>query len=156
MNPGKHLFFGILFSLFIYLIFPHIGVLECLVIILSTVLIDVDHCIYHYFRDKQWNPWKLYKGLIKKKKVFRALPLEERNNYYSGFFIFHGIEPLIILLLLGYIFNTIFLYVFVGFALHFLLDLIDNVFNWKRIDKVFLIYDHFKFKKLKCIENLFD
>ena len=42
--------------------------------------------------------------------------------------------------------------VFIGVTFHLILDLIEEI-SWEgRIDKISLIYDYFKFKKLKLIE----
>lgn len=152
MNPISHLIFGTIFAFFLYLIAPHIGILEALLILSASVLIDIDHYFYYLYKEKEYNLWKLYLKLINKQKKFRQLSAEEREKYYSGFFIFHGIEVLAILFLISYFFPLA-IYIFIGFAFHLLLDYLHQTLFFRRVDKVSLIRDFYKFKKLQRFKD---
>ena len=152
MYPLQHLKFGAIFSLLILFLFPQIGLTGFLIIFLSSVLIDVDHYLYYVYKKKDLSLKNAYKWCIKKRKKFLSLPRKQRNKFYTGFYFLHGIEILIVLFFLAFL-SDYFLFVFIGVLFHLFLDFIDQIVHKNRIDKLSLIYDFFKFKKLKCIEN---
>ena len=151
MLPSKHFIFGLIFAGFLYLIFPKIGLIGFLIILSSTVLIDVDHYLYYVYKKKDLSLKNAYKWFIKKRKKFLCLPKNQRNKFYRGFYFLHGIEVLIILFFLIF-FSKYFFFIFIGFAFHLLLDSVDQTIYWDRIDKFSLVYDFFKFKKLKVFD----
>ena len=55
----------------------------------------------------------------------------------------------IILFIAGIFISKYFLLVFIGFTFHLFLDILEEIHNNLRIDKISIIYDWFKFKKLK-------
>lgn len=77
---------------------------------------------------------------------------KQRTKVYSGWCFLHGIEILIILFLLGIFISKYFFLIFIGVTFHFFLDLIEEIYFGWRIDKISVIYDYFKFKKLKLLE----
>lgn len=77
-----------------------------------------------------------------------ALPMSERKKRYTGFYIFHGIEMLVITLLLGVFVSKIFIFVFLGFSFHMLLDVPHEFIVKRTFHKFSLIYSYFQFKKL--------
>lgn len=149
MKPLPHIILGFAFAFFLYLFFPHVMILEASIIFLSSFLIDIDHYLYHFYKDKTFNLKKIYKILVKKIEEYRRLSGEEKQKYYSGYYFLHGLEVLIILLFLGYFISELFLYIFVGFTFHLLLDMVHQTYFHKRLDKFSLIRDFYKFKKLK-------
>lgn len=153
MYPSKHIIFGILFSGICYLLFPKIEIIGASIIFLSTVLIDVDHYIYYIYKKKDFNLKNAYNWFIKSVNKFLSLPIKQRNNVYTAFCFLHGIEILLLLLILTS-FSKYFFFILIGFSFHLLLDYINEIPQKNRIDKLSLIYDHFKFKKLKNIENV--
>ena len=52
MYPSKHLIFGLIFSLVLYLVFQEIGIPGFLTIWLASFLIDVDHYLYYAISKK--------------------------------------------------------------------------------------------------------
>ncbi len=150
MHPRQHFFFGIFFSLFLFFIFPKIELIEALIVLASTVLIDVDHYIHYVFTKKNLSLRKAINWHHKKIREFTSLTRENRNKSYIAFCLFHGIE-ISILLFFGIFLSHIFLFIFAGAAFHLLLDIICQPAYQDRIDKVSLVFDFFKFKKLKCI-----
>ena len=151
MLPKQHIIFGLIFAGFLYLIFPKIGLLGFLIIFLSSFLIDVDHYLYYVYKKKDLSLKYAHSWFIKKKKKFLDLTRKKRNKVYCGVYFLHGIEVLIVLFLLTS-FSKYFFFVFMGFAFHLLLDSVDQTIYWDRVDKFSLVYDFFKFKKLKFFE----
>jgi len=147
MLPSKHFIFGLIFAGFLYFIFPQIGLMGFSIIIFSTFLIDVDHYLYYVFKKKNFNLKNAYKWFIEHKKELLSLPWKQRNKFKTGFCFLHGIEVLFILLILWIFVSKYFLFVFVGFAFHLLLDSIYQTTYWDRISKVSLVNDYLKFKK---------
>jgi len=146
MLPSKHFILGLLFAGFLYFIFPKINFIGFLIIIFSAFLIDVDHYLYYVYKKKNFSLRKAYKWFIENKKKLLSLPWEQRNKFQTGFSFLHGIEILLILLILWVFVSKYFLFVFVGFAFHLLLDSIDQTTYWDRISKVSLVRDYLKYR----------
>lgn len=153
MLPDKHVFFGIIFVLALFLLFPGMSLSDLTIIFLSTVLIDFDHYLYYIFRKKDISPLAAYRWHKKLHKKFLSLSREQLRKIYSGFFIFHGLEALLIVLLLGIFLSRFFLFIFVGFLFHMILDWYTEIRLKDRTDKLFLLFDFLNFKKLKNIED---
>jgi len=152
MFPREHLFFGAIFSIILFLLFPQIGFLGFLIILFSSVLIDVDHYIYYVFKTNDWNLKHAYDGYIKKGKKAKLLQKKERDNLFIGIFFLHGFEFLFILLLASIFISKYFLFVLLGFNFHLLLDIIQTKKCFKRPIKVSLIYDILSAKNLTKID----
>ncbi len=152
MYPFRHFFFGAIFSFLLFLFFPQIGFIEFFIIFLSSIFIDVDHYLYYVFRKKNISLKKSYKWFVKLDKKSLSLSKKERNNFYSGLCFLHGVEILLLLIFLSF-FSIYFLYVFIGFLFHLFLDYIEQVNCHNRIDKLSLIRDFLKFKKLRHIDD---
>lgn len=151
MNPKIHIIVGILLTILLYFIFPQISLLNLFIIISSSVLIDGDHYLYYMFKKKNLNPIKCYKWYKEHIKKTFSLPMEERKKIYSGFYLFHGIEWIIILFLLGIYFFPVLSYVSLGFLLHFLVDAPSEFYFKRTKDKSSLIYNYYRFKKLRIV-----
>jgi hypothetical protein len=150
MYPKYHAFFGLILSIILFLIFPdYIGLLGTGIIFFSSFLIDVDHYIYFVIKDKSLSLKKAFNYFSNARNKMLKFPFEKRKEYYSGFCFFHGIEWLIILLISGIFISKYFLFIGIGFLLHLCLDWIEESHNSPRMDKISVIYDFFKFKKLK-------
>jgi len=154
MRPIVHLIIGLLASLIIYLSYPQISLLGLGIFLAASVLIDFDHYLYYFYKKKDWNPFKAYFWFIKKGKSLRKIARKQRKEFYCGFSFLHGLEWLVVLFLLGYFLHVLFYYILAGFALHLLLDIPYTHFQIARLDKFSLIYDYFKYKKLKFIDEL--
>jgi len=153
MLPFRHFLYGILFSLICFLIFPEIGLVGFLLILSSTVLIDVDHYLFYVYKKKDWNLKKSYEWFIQHTEKLNSFSRKQREKYYVGFVFLHGVEILIILYLFSLFISKYFIYIFTGFAFHLLLDLVEQTIYWNRFDRISLIYDFIKYKKLKFIED---
>jgi len=143
MYLKQHIFFGLIFAVGIFLLFPQISLLGFSIIILSSVLIDIDHYFFYIYKKKDFNLKKAYQWFLQEDSHCRSLPWEQRGNLKGPLCVFHGIEVLIFLIFLSFIFNY-FIFVFAGFAFHLLLDSIEQTIYWNKIDKVSTIYDLLK------------
>ena len=152
MLPKYHIFFGFLLSFALFLFLPNITLIEVGIVFLSSFLIDVDHYFYYVFNRKNVNPKKAVNYFFDKRKKANKMNLKERNKFYSCFCFLHGAEVLIILFISGIFISKYFLLICIGFMFHLFLDLLEEIYYGLRLDKVSLIYDWFKFKKLKKLE----
>lgn len=148
MFPSQHFLIGAVFAILLYLAFPSIGVYGVLIILASTVLIDIDHYLYYVYEKGSLNLFKAYRWFRVKHSYWLTLSREERNKHKGIIYFLHGIETQVIWLLLGIFVNKIFLYILIGFLFHLFLDLVDARRFHDRIDKLSVIYDWLKFKKL--------
>lgn len=151
MYPKQHIFFGITFSLLLLIIYPQISLIGFFLLFFSSVLIDVDHYLYYLLKKKDWSLRRAYKWFMSNEKKFLSLPRKLRNNYHGGFFFLHGVEVLFILILLTMFVSKYFFFIFIGIFFHLLLDIVDETKYKDRIDKFSVLYDFFKFKKLRNI-----
>lgn len=128
MYPSKHIVFGFIFSLLAYFLFPKIGLFGFFTIWLASFLIDVDHYLYYVFTKKDINLKNSYKWFMGESSKAFYLPREKRKNNGKQIpCIFHGIEAIIILILLSLI-NSFFMYILIGFIFHEILDFIHIVY----------------------------
>jgi len=153
MSPKHHLFLGLLFFSFLLIISPKIGLVGFLIMLSSTVLIDIDHYLYYVYKKKDFSLKNSYNWFVKNEKKIRSLSREQREEVYGGFYFLHGAE-ILFFLFLGVFLSKYFLFIFLGFSFHLLLDLVYQTLYWKRMDRISLIYDFFKFKKLKFVEKI--
>ena len=151
MLPKYHILFGFILSLILFLTFPSINLIEAGVIFLSSFLIDFDHYVYYVLSKKSISLRKAVNYFLIKRKKLSNMNIKKRNKFYSGFCFLHGIESLIILFIAGIFLSKYFLLIFIGFNFHLFLDIIEEIHNNSRIDKISAIYDWFKFKKLKFL-----
>ena len=125
MIPKHHIIAGAIISIIIFLIFQ-LTPAQTLIIFLSSFLIDIDHYIYYAVKKKDFNPIKATKWFFKKRKIWIKLTPKERKKYKRVIIIFHGIEFWILLIIFS-LFNRIFLFIFIGVAIHMLLDFIELI-----------------------------
>jgi hypothetical protein len=150
--PKHHILLGFIFSLILFLIFPSINLIGAGIIFLSSFLIDVDHYIYYVLNKKGVSLRKAINYFLTKRKKLRNMNTKKRKKFYSSLCFLHGIEILIILFIAGIFISKYFLLIFIGFTFHMFLDIIEEIHNNLRIDKISVIYDWFKFKKLKFLK----
>ena len=152
MNPLKHIFLGAVFSLVFFFIFPKTSFFAIFIIFFSSFMIDIDHYFYYVYKKKNINPIKSVQWFLNKRKKYKKFSLNEKRKSYLSFPFLHGIEILIILFVLGRLISFYFYYVLIGFLFHLTLDYIYEFTKGLRIDKISLIYDFIKFKKLKYLD----
>ena len=151
MLPKSHILLGFIFSLILFIIFPKIGIIGFVIIFFSSFLIDVDHYIYYVFKKRDLSLKNAYSWFIQKRKKYLALSRKKRNEVYLKIHFLHGIEPLLILFVLGFYVSEYFFYILIGFAFHLFLDITHQRKFHDRLDRISLIYDFIKFRKLRFI-----
>lgn len=124
MLPKTHIILGFIFSIIIFLVFPEIEILGFLIIWASSVLIDVDHYLFYVWLKKDWSLRNAYKWFIEKSKKAQKLPKSERKKILHIPCLLHGIEAILILVILSLLVSRIFLYILIGFLIHEFLDFI--------------------------------
>ncbi len=147
MKPKFHIVFGIVSSIIIYFLFPQITLLHLLVIFASSVLIDGDHYFYYILKKRNLNLIQCFRWYRDNLKKTLSLPMNERKKIYSGFYIFHGIEWIIIIFVLGFYINPIFYFVSFGFLIHFLVDTPSEFYFKRTFDKISLVWNYHRFRK---------
>jgi len=112
MMPNKHIFFGIMFSILFFIL--GIPITYIVLIIATSILIDIDHALYYIIRFKKINP-------IEMNRYFMADACLENNDNLLPVLIFHNFETLMLLVILS-IFFPIVLSIFIGVLIHMILD----------------------------------
>jgi len=100
-------------------------------------------------KEKNLNLIRGYNWYKDKIKKTYSLSISERKNIYSGFYLFHGIEWVIVLFLLGYYVNHIFIFISIGFLFHLVVDVSHEIYFKRTLDKSSLIYNYYRWKRLR-------
>lgn len=145
MLPKTHIIINLIISLVLL-----IGVepLYVLIFFLSSILIDVDHYLYYIYEKKNFSLKKAYNWNKKSIKQFHNLSREEKKRHRYFVFLLHGIETLIIILILSRFFPILF-YVFLGFLTHLIEDAFVSIkFKYleRRLSIIYATYLHQKYK----------
>lgn len=127
MYPKYHFLIGLLFSILLFLLFPNISLLGLLLILTSTVLIDVDHYIYFVYKKKSFNLKRAYVWFKEVKLIFLKKSEKEVYSYKWPVMFFHNIESLALILLL-FSFEPVFGFILIGALLHLFLDFLENLY----------------------------
>jgi hypothetical protein len=154
MLPHEHLIVGIIFSVILFFINPSVGFLGILLIVLSTVLVDVDHYLFYAVKKRDLSLIHAYKWYQSNRIRTHNLSRKEKRKIYFGFHFFHGIEILAIIYLLYAYVNSIFLYILMGYSLHFFADLLVEVIWCGKTDKISVIYSFIRMNKLKFVDEV--
>ena len=149
MRPKIHLILGIIFVIILKIFLPNITWISLSIILFSSVLIDGDHYLYYILKTRNFNLIKCYKWYKKHLEETLALPMNERKKRYTGFYVLHGIEPLIVLFLLGISVSQFFMFIFIGFFIHFIVDIPSEIIIKRTVHKISLIYSYTQFRKLE-------
>jgi len=154
MLPQKHIILGIIVVAGIFLIFPSIGILNATIILLASVLIDVDHYFYYIYKTKKFNPFEAYKWFRKNVKKHRALSKEQREKTHFGTMTFHGVDILMILFALGSFVHPVFYFILIGFTIHLIADLAMEIIFYNSFNKISVIYCFLRSRGLTFIDDL--
>lgn len=121
MRPKLHVISGFFFSMIFYLMID-ITFLELTILFLSTWLfIDLDHVLIYFIKTGNLNPKKFFKAHKISKESWQKIPKNQKTKYKKPYFIFHGIEFLLIIFLLAQIWE-IFYFILIGSLFHLILD----------------------------------
>ena len=149
MFPKTHIIINFFISLPLLFIINPVFVL---IFFLSSFLIDVDHYLYYIFKKKSFSLKKAYNWFVIGGIKLRKLSKQERKKHNLGIMIFHGIEQIIILTLISAIFLPLF-YIALGFFIHLIEDLIEDIPLGITKRKVSLIYSIYYYNKLNKTSN---
>ena len=151
MLPSRHILAGFLISIILYI--AGFSLVQSLVFFLSSFLIDVDHYLYYVYRKKDLSLKRSFNWYLKLDKKYFAMPKITQAKYYAGFCIFHGIESIIILFILG-IFYPILNFVALGFIAHLFLDAIQKIReDQDSLEVLSIIYKYFYNLKRRNIDS---
>lgn len=151
MLPKYHLLINLIISIFLFY-FAIINLAYVIIFFLASVLIDVDHYIYYILEKRKFSLNKAYKWFILKKSYLHKLSKQERKKHHNIFFLFHGIEILILLFIISKTYYFVF-FVFLGFVVHLAEDAFDEAGSGVFVRKLFLVYGLYKHFNLKNIKN---
>lgn len=155
MHVKYHILLGLIFSTLLYFLFPELNLSNLLIIFFSSFLIDIDHYLYYVYKKKNINPYRAYKWYVKNIIKFHFfLSKEQQKKAYTGLYLFHGIEILIILFFLGNYISSMFTFIIIGFLFHLFTDLVYEKILNQRIDKISFFYNYITFRKLIFIEKI--
>ena len=146
MLPKTHFIINLIISLILLKFFPGFYVL---IFFLSSVLIDVDHYLFYVIEEKDFSLKNAYKWYKLNRIALKLMSREERKKHKNWVLIFHGLEPLIILFLISRTYYF-FLFIFLGFLVHLVEDLFEDIPLGVAERKLFLsyaIYKHFQHKR---------
>ena len=144
MLPKYHFILGFIISLFIFIIFPSIGLLGFLIIWAFSFLIDFDHYLYYVFKKKDFSLRRARVWFFEYGEKVDSIEREERKKYKVEVLIFHGIELIILLVFLCF-FSSFFFYILIGTLIHLSLDFATSIYYHHLHIKISQIYN--------CIRN---
>ena len=150
MLPKYHAFFGFIFAVLLITFF-RITLIQALLVFFSSFLIDFDHYLYYVYRKRDFNVKKAYFFIKKLHKTISQYPIKKRNRIFLGYFIFHGLEVIFLLFILGLLISPYFFYISLGAFFHLAMDVFYERKIYGSWDKISIIYDFIKFKKLKKV-----
>lgn len=146
MFPKYHIMINFFISLpLLFIVSP----LYVSIFFFSSFLNDFDHYLYYIFGKKNFSFKKAYRWFKIRDIKLRKLSKEERKKHNLGIMIFHGIEPIIFLSILSMFFFPIF-FVTLGFFVHLIEDLIEDIplgVAKRKFSLLYSIYYYFKLKR---------
>lgn len=153
MLPKQHFIFGAIASLILYFVFPEFGILNWAIFLMASIFIDVDHYLYYAYRKKDWSLWNAVRWFFDRRNMVIRAGSNFRRNVYSAFCFFHGVEVLGVFVALGYYFWNGFYFVSFGLLFHLILDYTDQIIHGTRFDKVSIVWDFFRYRRLVFIDD---
>lgn len=126
MLPKWHILYGYIFSL-ILIYFFNFSLFLGFIVFLSSIFIDLDHVLIYFIKTKNLNPVKFYDWSMNKRKTWACVPFEKRGNFRTPHFIFHGLEFLILLIILSFL-HSFFFWILLGVLFHLILDFTELIY----------------------------
>jgi len=143
MLPRTHIIINLFLSLIFSFKIPFLGIV---IFFLSSILIDIDHYIYYIIKKKDFNIKNSYKYFIKRELKLKKLSDKELKKLKHPILFLHGIEPLLVIYFLSLSY-PILVYVYLGFFIHLIEDLIHEKKAYLTKLRFFLIYSIYDYKK---------
>jgi len=153
MLPKFHILLGFIFASVLFALFEEVSLFFATIIFFASFLIDTDHYLYYVYKKKDINLRRAYAWFVTLGKSHKKMSLEDKEKFYIGVHIFHGLELVGILWLLGTLFYTPLVYVTIGFVFHLFLDLISETTTFGRYSRLSFIYVVVMLKELEHIEE---
>jgi hypothetical protein len=147
MLPHIHFIFSLFLGIILFYCIPEIGLFGFILIISTGVLIDIDHYIFYIYKKRDFNLIKAINWFLEQDRTLRKLPFEKRKEFFQGFFIFHGLEFLVIIYILGLYLHRLFFLILISSIFHLFLDYLYQIKIYGRKNKISIIYDFINFKK---------
>lgn len=122
MFPKWHALYSFVFSIMLIHFFDF-SLLSVSIIFLSSIFIDLDHALLYVLENKDLSPFRFWKYSVRKKSAWSNIKNLEKNNYKKPHFIFHGIEFILLLVILSF-FHKFFSWILIGVLFHLSLDFI--------------------------------
>lgn len=120
MLPIIHFLAGLLLSALLFIL--GIPTAFILIILVASVLIDIDHYLLYTFIKKDINPFNAYKFYLVEGKKYR----NKKKFQFAFLMIFHTIEFFLLLTVLSF-FSEIALLIFIGCVFHMCIDLMEHI-----------------------------
>ena len=125
MRPPIHFLLGLTFILILKLS-TSLTIANLSIILLASFLIDVDHWFIYILKKKDFSVNNAYTWFVEKEVKYFKLSLKQRNQLKKPLMIFHGIEFLVLLIILSQ-FSKIFIFIIIGVLFHLMMDYIDLI-----------------------------
>jgi hypothetical protein len=120
MLPKWHILYG--YSLALVLIyFFQFSLFAGFIVFLASITIDVDHFFIYVIKTKNFSVKKAYYWHKKNRDKWIAVNPCDKKKYVISHYVFHGLELILILILLSYI-HDFFFWALLGAILHLILD----------------------------------
>ncbi len=126
MLVSRHIIFGFIFSILLFILFPSITLLFASIIFLSSVLMDIDHYLLFVFQNKDMSLKRAYNYFYCEHKKFYNSSKKENLKKVHPHFILHGVEFVLILIILTLPFPVL-VFILIGVLFHLILDYIDLI-----------------------------
>jgi len=152
VTPKVHALIGFILAGLLYLIFPQVSLLFALLVFVSSFAIDGDYFLYHMYNTGSFSLVETYNYARSRGVKYKALSKKKKRESFRAYRIFHGVETLIILFVLGKFIWNGFYFVLIGAGLHLVLDWIYDFTYNVRQDKISIIWSFFRLRKLKELE----
>jgi len=125
MRPPIHFLLGLIFVIILKLL-TSLTIIEVSIILLASFLIDIDHWFIYILKKKDLSVNNAYAWFVEKEEKYMKLPLNKRKQFKKPLMIFHGIEFIILLLILS-LASKIFIFIIIGVLFHLFCDYIDLI-----------------------------
>lgn len=125
MLPKWHVLLGVLFGLFLWLVWPQIGLIEAITAFLASFLIDLDHYLAAAYYTGKWKLSDIFEHYEKRGRLAERMRMRgiKMKDYLQ---IFHTVEFHILILIIGLYWKPA-LYAFAGMIFHSFIDLIWQI-----------------------------
>ena len=152
MLPKNHVLLGFIVSVLLFILFPTFGIISVGIFWFSSFLVDSDHYLFFIYYKKSFNLRKAYFWFKEKSEKVKKIK-GSKKNYTTGIYLFHGIESIIISLILGFVLSKYFFFVAGGIFFHLILDKVMRIKDSKFYPKkTSVIFDIIKYPKLIQID----